>query len=324
MTCRCPVPASTVPRCRGPRTGSSPPALTDAATRVLLVCDGAVVTGGGLAGRAARGRRRCPAPAPTTTAGSCSVGATAGEAYLARRVPDRRPAPRVGEASDVLVHAAPTGAGPATAAALPDGLAWTPLRDIGADLTAHEAGLATTAVALDAWHARHPRCPRCGAATRVAQSGWTRVCVDDGSEHYPRTDPAVIMAVVDADDRILLGPRRALAGRPVVDARRLRRGGGVARARRPPRGGRGDRGASSATSSYRGSQPWPFPASLMIGFRAGALSTDVTVDGVELTEARWFSRAELADAVRSGEVIPPGRASIARALVEEWFGGPLS
>ena len=76
--------------------------------------------------------------------------------------------------------------------------------------------------------------------------------------------------------------------------------------------------------SYRGSQPWPFPASLMIGFRAGALSTDVTVDGVELTEARWFSRDELADAVRSGEVIPPGRASIARALVEEWFGGPLS
>jgi NAD+ diphosphatase len=62
----------------------------------------------------------------------------------------------------------------------------------------------------------------------------------------------------------------------------------------------------------------------MIGFRAQATSTDVTVDGVELTEARWFSRAELTDAMRSGDVIPPGRASIARALVEEWFGGPLS
>ena len=61
----------------------------------------------------------------------------------------------------------------------------------------------------------------------------------------------------------------------------------------------------------------------MLGFRATAESTEVTVDGVELTDARWFSRDELAAAVQSGEVIPPGRASIARALVEEWFGGPL-
>jgi NAD+ diphosphatase len=61
----------------------------------------------------------------------------------------------------------------------------------------------------------------------------------------------------------------------------------------------------------------------MLGFRAAALSTDVVVDGVELSEARWFSRDELAAAVESGEVVPPGRASIARALVEEWFGGPV-
>ena len=76
--------------------------------------------------------------------------------------------------------------------------------------------------------------------------------------------------------------------------------------------------------SYRGSQPWPFPSSLMLGFRGEAVGTEIMVDGVELTEARWFSRDELAEAVRSGDVIPPGRASIARALVEEWFGGPLS
>jgi NAD+ diphosphatase len=75
--------------------------------------------------------------------------------------------------------------------------------------------------------------------------------------------------------------------------------------------------------SYRGSQPWPFPASLMLGFRAAALSTDVVVDGVELADARWFTRDELAAAVASKEVIAPGRTSIARALVEEWFGGPL-
>ncbi|MDQ0373111.1 NAD(+) diphosphatase [Cellulomonas humilata] len=296
-------------------------ALTDAETRVLLVCDGAVVTGEG--SRVALLRpSQVQVPAPDD--GWLLLGrGEAGEAFLALRVPDRRPAPRVGEASDVLVHAAPTAAGPATTAALPDGLAWTPLRDIGADLTAHEAGLATTAVALDAWHARHPRCPRCGAATRVAQSGWTRVCVDDGSEHYPRTDPAVIMAVVDDDDRILLGHAAHWpAGRWSTLAGFVEAGESLEHAVR--REVAEETGVLVGDVSYRGSQPWPFPASLMIGFRAVALSTDVTVDGVELTEARWFSRDELADAMRSGEVIPPGRASIARALVEEWFGGPLS
>lgn len=297
-------------------------ALTDDATRVLLVCDGAVVTTTG-------SRVALLPPSEVRVPASDDDGwlllgrGEDGETYLALRVPDRRPAPRVGEASDVLVHAVPTEVGPPTASGLPDGLTWTPLRDIGADLTAHEAGLATTAVALDAWHARHPRCPRCGARTRVAQSGWTRVCVDDGSEHYPRTDPAVIMAVVDADDRILLGHAAHWpAGRWSTLAGFVEAGESLEHAVR--REVAEETGVLVGEVSYRGSQPWPFPASLMIGFRAHALSTDVTVDGVELTEARWFSRDELAEAVRSGDVIPPGRASIARALVEEWFGGTLS
>ena len=297
-------------------------ALADDSTRVLLVCDGAVVTS-----RRSRVALLGPSEVPalaTDDDGWLLLGrGEAGETYLARRVPDRRPAPRVGEASDILVHAAPTGAGPAPVPALPDGLGWTPLRDIGADLTAHEAGLATTAVALDAWHARHPRCPRCGARTRVAQAGWTRVCVDDGSEHYPRTDPAVIMAVVDDDDRILLGhAAHWAAGRWSTLAGFVEAGESLEHAVR--REVAEETGVLVGDVDYRGSQPWPFPASLMIGFRARAISTEVTVDGVELTEARWFSRAELAEAVRTGDVLPPGRASIARALVEEWFGGPLS
>ena len=294
-------------------------ALTGEDTRVLLVCDGAVVTDvdGHLA-------LLTPAQVPAPDEGDWLLlgRGEEGETYLARRVAERRPAPRVGEAADVLVHST-AAAGPAPAPELPDGLGWTSLRDIGADLTAHEAGLATTAVALDAWHARHPRCPRCGAPTRVAQSGWTRVCVEDGSEHYPRTDPAVIMAVVDADDRILLGHAAHWpAGRWSTLAGFVEAGESMEHAVR--REVAEEAGVVVGEVSYRGSQPWPFPASLMIGFRARALSTDVTVDGVELTEARWFSRDELAAAVRSGDVIPPGRASIARALVEEWFGGPLS
>jgi NAD+ diphosphatase len=298
-------------------------ALDDPTTRVLLVCDAAVVTAPGPV-VALLDPAQVAALLPADDEAWLLLGrGDAGEAYLARRVGDRRPAPRVGEASDVLVHTAPTGTGPAVAPTLPDGLGWTALRDIGADLSAPEAGLATPAVALDAWHARHPRCPRCGAATRVAQSGWTRVCVADGSEHYPRTDPAVIMAVVDADDRILLGHAAHWpAGRWSTLAGFVEAGESLEHAVR--REVAEEAGVVVGDVSYRGSQPWPFPASLMIGFRARAESTDVTVDGVELTEARWFSRAQLADAVRSGDVIPPGPTSIARALVEEWFGGPLS
>ena len=279
----------------------------------------------GLAGRAAAAVARSGCPRRTTTAGSCSVAVRRARRTSALRVPDRRPAPRVGEASDVLVHAAPTEVGPATAPALPDGLTWTPLRDIGADLTAHEAGLATTAVALDAWHARHPRCPRCGAATRVAQSGWTRVCVDDGSEHYPRTDPAVIMAVVDADDRILLGHAAHWPAGPVVDARR-------ASSRRGSR--------SSTPCAAR----WPRRPGCVVGDVVLPGEPAVAVPGVahdrlprpravhgrdggrRRADARRAGSPATSSptAVRSGDVIPPGRASIARALVEEWFGGPLS
>ncbi|WP_315097858.1 NAD(+) diphosphatase [uncultured Cellulomonas sp.] len=298
-------------------------AIADSATRVLLVCDAAVVTAPGPT-VALLEPAQVASLLPADDEAWLLLGRDGtGPAYLARRVAQRRPVPRLGEASDVLVHTAPAGTEPAVPPVLPDGLAWTALRDIGAQLTAAEAGLATTAVALDAWHARHPRCPRCGAETRVAQSGWSRVCVVDGSEHYPRTDPAVIMAVVDADDRILLGHAAHWPeGRYSTLAGFVEAGESLEHAVR--REVAEETGVLVGDVSYRGSQPWPFPASLMVGFRADATSTDVTVDGVELTAARWFSRAELTEAVRTGEVVPPGPASIARALVEEWFGGPLS
>ena len=149
----------------------------------------------------------------------------------------------------------------------PDGLAWTPLRDVGAELTAREAGLATTAVALDAWHDRHPRCPRCGAPTRVRAGRLVRVCVVDGSEHYPRTDPAVIMAVVDDDDRILLGHAAHWApGRCSTLAGFVEAGESLEHAVR--REVLEETGVVVGDVTYRGSQPWPFPASLMLGFRA--------------------------------------------------------
>lgn len=197
-----------------------------------------------------------------------------------------------------------------------------PLRDVGHLLGARDAGLATTAVALAAWHASARRCPACGEALRPARAGWAAVCVDDGSEHFPRTDPAVIMAVVDADDRLLLGhaaqwPERrfsTLAG--FVEAGESAEGA-VRREVLEEVGVRvGDVG-------YRTSQPWPFPRSLMLGFRAQALTTALDVDGEEVTDARWFTRAELARDVASGAVLLPMRASVARGLIEEWFGAAL-
>ena len=199
------------------------------------------------------------------------------------------------------------------------------LRDVGDGLGDRDTGLATTAVALAAWHERNPRCPRCGEGTEVVEAGWVRRCLVDHSLHYPRTDAAVIMAVVDDADRILLGhaahwPERrysTLAGY-VEPGESLE-----AAVRREVAE---ETGVAVGDVRYVGSQPWPFPCSLMTAFRAqvapGA-GTDVVVDGVELTSARFFSREELAAAVAAGEVLLPTRTSIARALVEDWFGGPL-
>ncbi|MFS0706421.1 NAD(+) diphosphatase [Cellulomonas sp. 179-A 9B4 NHS] len=199
---------------------------------------------------------------------------------------------------------------------------WTSLRVVGAALDARDAGLATTAVALDAWHDRHPRCPRCGAPTRVAQAGWSRVCDVDGSEHYPRTDPAVIMAVVDDADRLLLGHAATWPeGRYSTLAGFVEAGESAEQAVR--REVREETDVVVDRVEYRGSQPWPFPGSLMLGYRAHAVRTDITVDGEEMTAARWYTRAELTADVRAGTLLLPGRASIARALVEEWFGGPV-
>ncbi|MET3974892.1 NAD(+) diphosphatase [Cellulosimicrobium sp. 4261] len=204
--------------------------------------------------------------------------------------------------------------------------AWSGLRDLVGAVPAPVAGLATEAVALAAWHANHPRCPRCGGRTTVEKGGWTRRCVAQGVELYPRTDPAVIMTVVHGegpDERLLLGhaahwPERRFS----TLAGYVEPGESLENAVR--REVAEEAGVVVGDVAYRGSQPWPFPASLMLGFSARALTTELHVDGVELTDARWFTRAELAEAVRSREVLLPGRSSIARALLEDWFGASLA
>ncbi len=201
----------------------------------------------------------------------------------------------------------------------------TSLRLVGSELSDSDAALATTAVALAQWHASHAHCPRCGSATHLTEAGWSRTCPADASTHYPRTDPAIIVLVRDSQDRALLGQRSnwhpswfsTLAG--FVEAgesaehtlrREVHEESGVV--------------VDPDSLRYRGSQPWPFPGSLMLGFHAWAAGdVDPTPDGDEIAVARWFERDELATLASAGEVRVPPRVSIARHLIEDWFGGPL-
>jgi NAD+ diphosphatase len=201
-----------------------------------------------------------------------------------------------------------------------------PLRGAFADLADDSARtdreLATTAVAMATWHERAAHCPLCGGATEPREGGWSRRCPADGADHYPRTDPAVIVAITDPDDRILLAhvsyhsPLRYshLAGY-VEPGESLEQGA--------QREVFEESGITLAELEYAGSQPWPFPASIMIGFRARAVSTDIVVDGLEVTDAEWLTRPEVARRVGAGEMIlaPPG--SIARHLIHRWYGGPV-
>ncbi|PFG33857.1 NAD(+) diphosphatase [Sanguibacter antarcticus] len=200
---------------------------------------------------------------------------------------------------------------------------WASLRDIGSQLSVRDAGLATQSVGLAAWHASHPRCSRCGEPTEATTGGWVRQCTNDGSDHYPRTDPAVIMAVVDADDRLLLGHAAQWPqGRYSTLAGYVEPGESLENAVR--REVLEESGLEIGAVEYRGSQPWPFPASLMMAFVARATTTDITVDGVEVTEAHWFSREGLDAAIADGSVLLPSSTSIARALIEDWYGAGLT
>ncbi len=201
-------------------------------------------------------------------------------------------------------------------------LQWGNLRSVGATLPAREAGLATAAVALANWHHSHTHCPRCGARTGVFESGWVRRCPVDKSQHFPRTDSAVIMAIVDSFDRLLLA-HNALwpANRFSVPAGYVEPGEPLEAAVR--REVWEETGIRVGRVAYQGSQPWPFPASLMVGFRGEALNSTPVPDGEEITEARFVSRSELTEALRAGEILLPGATSIARYLIEDWYGEPI-
>jgi NAD+ diphosphatase len=236
--------------------------------------------------------------------------------------PDQAPAGSrflLGQDADGTVYFGVSGPLPAA----PDGARAAALREVGTLLGDRDAGLLTHAVALANWHDTHTHCPVDGTPTVPDPGGHSTRCPADGTEHFPRTDPAVIMLVTDPDDRALLARNAAWPGRRVsilagfVDP-------GESAEHAVIREVAEETQIKVTNVRYVGSQPWPMPRSLMLGFRADApAGQDIVVDREEIAEAYWFSRDELVAAIKAREIALPPPVSIARQIIEQWYGAPL-
>lgn len=207
---------------------------------------------------------------------------------------------------------------------------WVGLRAILqplADGAVDEAPLVFHAMGLAEWHWGTRCCPRCGGRLTAGAAGHELRCGSCGKTQFPRTDPAVIMLITDGepganDERCLLGRQPSWPpGRFSTLAGFCEPGEALEDAVR--REVAEETGVLVGEVAYFGNQAWPFPGSLMLGFTGRALSATIRVDGDELDDARWFSRAEITAQAEAGELVLPGHLSISRSLVEGWYGGPL-
>jgi NAD+ diphosphatase len=192
------------------------------------------------------------------------------------------------------------------------------LRDAGSVLSHEEAGLAAYLVALLNWHRRHRFCANCGAETEVAEAGYTRHCPRCGTNHFPRTDPVVIMTV-EHDGRLLLGRRTGWpAGRLSVLAGFVSPGESAEEA--VIREVQEESGIIARDPVFVASQPWPFPASLMLGFLAISDGGQPVPSDGELEEVGWLTLDEVRAAIegRNPDFLLPPSVSIARYLIERW------
>ena len=200
---------------------------------------------------------------------------------------------------------------------------WANLRQVGSRLSDRDAGMLTEALGILNWHSSHRFSPRTGEPTVSEKGGWVRRDPVSGGEVFPRTDPAIIVGVTDADDRILLGSNALWeSNRYSLLAGFVEPGESLESA--VMREVQEESGLRVVDPVYLGSQPWPFPASLMVGFTArveDGFEGAATPDGTEILDLRWFSRAELAMSL--DEIRLPGPTSIARAIVEHWYGSSI-
>jgi len=217
----------------------------------------------------------------------------------------------LGRDGDRVVFATPTSE-------VPTGFT---LREAGPLLPVAEAELVAMAAALAAWHRAEAYCPTCGTLTWVTAGGTARWCPTCQKDRFPRTDPAIIVAIIAPDDRLLLARQGVWAtGRHSVLAGFVEAGESLEQA--VHREVFEESGLRVDDVTYFGSQPWPFPRSIMLGFLARAVTTEIHVDGEEIVSGGWYSREELLAAVTAGAVILPGEASIAFRLIQSWLEDP--
>lgn len=203
---------------------------------------------------------------------------------------------------------------------------WLDLRMLGALLTARDAGVFTTAMAVLNWHRNGGFCAKCGNPVRFVRGGWASHCTGCGREEYPRTDPAVICLV--HDDVGVNGEHVLLARQPTWPARRYSVLAGFVEAGESledcvVREIAEEVGVAVRNVRYLGNQPWPFPRSLMIGFTAVAdRSAPFRLADGEIAEAHWVHRDQVRATMAAGGTTNgfglPGGISIARAMVEAW------
>ncbi|WEV75652.1 NAD(+) diphosphatase [Bifidobacterium sp. ESL0800] len=205
---------------------------------------------------------------------------------------------------------------------------WVSLIGFAPHASARQAGEATTAVALSNWRASQKYCPRCGSRVVPAMAGWAQRCVNEGckahrSPLFARIEPAVIVSIVDGKGRLLLQHNRAWKdpSHYSVCAGFVEAGENLEHAVK--REVAEETGLALGEVKYLGSQPWPFPGSLMVAFKARALGTQVSVDGGETLDARFLSRDEFREALIVGRIAAPGKATVARYMIEEWYGQEL-
>ena len=194
------------------------------------------------------------------------------------------------------------------------------LRAIGSFLSPRDIGLAVHAQGLANWHSKHPRCSLCGGPTVVVLAGAVRRCPADQSEHYPRTDSAIIVLIKNDKDQILLGRQK------VWPKYRFSTFAGFVEPGESfehcvIREVREEAGVELTKINYLGSQPWPFPASLMIAFEAITNTPELArPDGDEIEEIRWFSREDMKSAILDKSLILPFEISVARQMINAWYG----
>ncbi|MEL7090933.1 MAG: NAD(+) diphosphatase [Pseudomonadota bacterium] len=197
------------------------------------------------------------------------------------------------------------------------------LRRIMTWLSPRDAELAASARALVEWHRIHPYCARCGSVSAQAQGGWQRTCASCGASHFPRTDPVVIMLITHGNSVLMGRSPHFPPGMYSLLAGFVEPGETIEAAVR--REVFEEAGVRVGPVRYLASQPWPFPASLMIGCAGEATSRQITVDPVEIEDARWITREEMVE-IASGahaEILPARKGAIAHFLIENWLADSL-